>query len=112
VLVEDAQGRREWTCPRVHADVAPSIWIDFWGPLTPEDLVQFAQHYRKVERVQYEAPERLPTLLQELGYHDVGEWFRVYNTFLKEYGVGGPGDTVEDYAFGQDFKDALFAADC
>ena len=111
VLIEDASGRREWTAPRVHADVAPTIWIDFWGPLSPDELVLFAQHYRRVERVHHDTPERLPTLLQEFGYADVGEWFRVYNTFLKHFGVGGPGDTVADYAFGQDFQDALFAAE-
>ena len=111
VLIEDVSGRRNWTAPRVHADVAPSIWLDEWGPLKPDELLLFAKHYRKVDKVQFEAPERLPTLLQELGYSDVGEWFRVYNTFLKHYGVGGPGDTIADYAFGQDFKDALFAAE-
>jgi len=79
--------------------------------LTPDELVLFAQHYRQVERVLHDAPERLPTLLQELGYKDVGEWFQVYNTFLKHNGVGGPGDTIADYAFGQDFQDALFAAE-
>ncbi len=111
VLIEDASGRREWTCPRVHADVAPSIWIDIWGPLKPEELVVFAGHYRQVERVRFEAPERLPTLLQEMGYKNVGEWFQVYYTFLKHNGVGGPGDAIADYAFGEDFKDALFAVD-
>jgi len=111
VLMEDGAGRREWTTPQLRADVAPTIWIDVWGPLSPEDLVVFAQNYRQVERVHHDAPERLPTLLQELGYRDVGEWFQVYYTFLKHFGVGGPGDAIADYAFGQDFKDALFAAD-
>ena len=111
ILLEDASGKREWTCPRVHADVSPTIWIDVWGPLQPRELVVFAGHYRQVERVRYRTPERLPTLLQELGYQDVGEWYRVYFTFLKHNGVGGPGDAIADYAFGQDFKDALFAVD-
>jgi hypothetical protein len=111
ILIEDAAGKREWTAPRVHADVAPAIWIDCWGPLSRDELVLFARHYRQVERVLYDAPERLPTLLQELGYTDVGEWFQVYNTFLKHFGVGGPGDAIADYAFGQDFQDALFSAE-
>jgi hypothetical protein len=110
VLIENASGKRVWSAPRVHADVVPSIWLDHWGPLKGDELVRFAQHYRKVENVLHERPERLPTLLQELGYSDVGEWFRVYNTFLKHYGVGGPGDTIADFGFGQDFQDALFAA--
>ena len=111
ILIENVEGKREWSAPRVHADVAPSIWLDFWGPLSRDELVLFARHYRQVERVIYDAPERLPTLLQELGYSDVGEWFQVYNTFLKHFGVGGPGDAIADYSFGQDFQDALFSAE-
>jgi hypothetical protein len=107
-LIEDDEELR-WVS-RVDTDVPRASWRDVWGPLRgkgPKTLEDFCFHQFVFDQAQATDPRLAERKLQEFGYRDVGQWYRVLATVGTHLGTPH-GPNVGDFTFGsQDYLNAV-----
>jgi len=117
-FVQDEDGDRMWVQGfrlRWNGSTSADEWPDDWGPLHAhnQDLNEFAYHQQSIENENGGGQDQnhLPGICQRLGYTDVGQWFRVRQTFLKYYGAGDKSD-IDGLYFesSNEFNAAMIAA--
>jgi hypothetical protein len=73
-------------------------WQDFWGPLPPGDLDAFCDHWVDQQDAEAMKTDIMDEVLAEMGYPDVGTWYRVYWTGVKHFAQPtSPGCMLDEY---------------
>jgi len=110
-LIEDPDDEERLWSANFDGDVSPEAWVDVWGPLSgPDALVEHLTHSAWFDEMHEGDPLGAEKKIQELGYKDAGEYFKVKHTILKHHGTPH-GSTLGEYVYdSQAFMSATMAA--